>query len=137
MMEALKKWVIAELKASSLPGLPKVISASINDLPSEAGIFVAMGSQGVADRQHTENQEFRIISVTEGEQSNLTLVRLITIMFYFVPGQLKSWTVAPAAMNLSIKDIQRISIVAPESFGAANRYFQSTIVFSARGRDTR
>lgn len=136
MMLALRKWVIAELKASGLPGNPPVFAAKITELPSVAGVFVAMGNERVADRQHSEAQEIRITCIANGEVATMNLSNAVRQRLFYVPGQFKAWNAHPEQFGLRVRDIKFITGTPTEPFESpTGNHSTTTLVYVVRGSD--
>lgn len=137
MIEVLQKWMIAELKSLTLTGSPNIYRANINYLPSHVGVFVAMGATTEASRNISDQNEVRVIVLANSEQRTLTVMREIMTAFHFYPGMEKVWQASPSDHSIRIRDVQRITVLSPESTGEGNKNYTGTIVFRVRGEDTR
>lgn len=131
---AIKRWVIAELKAATITGTPNIRTADINDLPSQPGVYVALGSGTPAQRQFADSYEVRIITVAQGEAQVHAVLADVQRVLQFVPGQLRTWVVNPAAYLLRLQDIAVVTVNPPAAAGIGNDVYSATIVYRVRGR---
>ena len=136
-MKAIHEWIIAELKASTLTGSPDMRSASINDMPSKEGVYVAIGQGTPSVRRISDSTEVRITIMKNGRSEIHQLIDEITDVFEMTPGENKVWQVDPRTKNLRLHDFEPVTASPPEAPGTGNKTYSSVLVYNVRGRDIR
>lgn len=140
--EAIKKWVIAEMKASAalvtLVGSPGPVWSAGPELPSRTGVYVRAGRSRRAERFADEARIELWCVHTASEQQCHDLMTRVRLILDAVPGEPKTWGADPSASNLRLNAVLLDEEAPPDEVPAAQNqtYWMGSLTYVIRGKST-